>query len=668
MRGKRKQLHIKLTVLYACFAVLIGVFISVFGYFLMFRLATDFYSEKAGQAASVAASYVDGDTIAAYLDTMETDQAYEQLRERLGTVKEEMGIAYLYVFLPGPDSFTYLVEAQIASDDPAYISVLGDVYEYTEWEYTHLVPDVEAKRASEVGLLSMENPFFGVGVSSWVPVLDSRGELAAMVEVDIHLDQVLTSIRGALMLMLAVYVALIVVMVLSQAFSIRRMITKPLRKLTDRTLQFAAEGELAGFEDDIRTGDELQTLSEAFGQMARDIATYTEERADLAAVKERIATELKVAADIQQSMLPEAFPNVQSRKYLDIEGVLLPSKEMGGAFYDYFAIDDDRIGVVTCGMDRSGIPAAMMLVVTRTIIKSQFSGERTLPDAMGEINRQLFDSMAQKHPISAFIGVVDTRDGIFSYINAGYNPPVIMRRGERYELLTGTAYAPLGIERNVVYRELQIELRQGDRLLFYSDGVVTARSAAGEAYGTERLRARLSETRGTDFQLRGLMENIAAAVAEFTGKTAPDTDLALLVMEYKRGNRDLARLTLPPDMNRVRELQDFLREQLAINGIAGKDYAMILVCAEELFAIRCKYAVSDLVEVDCAVPAPDQLELRFTVDFRGTNPLSEQAGDVVKNAVAFIRSHADRLELNAADGRTTLVMSKRLGRMELAAL
>ena len=660
MKQHTKKLHVKLTVLYTCFAVLLGVFISVFGYRIMWNQATAYYSEKAEQIAALGAACVDGDQVGRYLQTMETDAAYDRTKAELSKMKQEFNVYYLYAFVPDSDSFTYLMEAQLETDDPALISTLGDVFEYTELEYTYLVPDVAAKSPSEEAILSRENFFFGDVVSAWHPVFDSRGELAAMVEADISLERVAASIRNSLVLMLAVYLALIVVMVLFQFISIRRMITAPLKKLTDRTLKFAAEGDLSDYADDIRTGDELQTLSEAFRQMARDIATYTEERADLAAEQERIATELEVATDIQQSMLPGELGDFPGRKYLDIRGRLHASQKMGGSFYDYFVLDDHRVGIVLCSMDGTGIPAAMLLVVTRTIIKSQFSGYRPLADTMGEINRQVFDSMDSKRPVSAFVGVLDTQEGVLSYINAGYNPPVIMRRGERYELLAGAASIPLGIERNVVYRDLKLELSQGDRLLFYSNGIVEARSSNGEVYGTERLRARLNETRGTDFLSGKLVDSVAAAVAEFTGKTIPDTDLVLLAMEYKRGNRDLARLSLPPEMGQVQELLEFLREQMAANGIIGKDYARILVCAEELFVICCKYAMSGRVEVDCAVPAPDRLELRFAADFRGVDPLSEQAGDVVKNAVAFIRENAEHLELERRDGRSALVMTKRL--------
>lgn len=657
---KLKKLHVKLTVLYTCFAVLLGVFISLFGYRITWNQATSFYSEKAEQAAALACTYVDGDRIGQYLHTMQTDAYYDELKAIFSTIKRETGLAYLYAFDAGADKLTYIVEGQLETDDPALISSLGETYDYTDFEFSHLVPDVEAGRASEDVHLSTEALGYGHAVSAWVPVFDSAGEVMAMIEADIGLDQVEASIRRSIVLMLVVYLALIAVMILLQAVSVRRMITRPLRKLTDHTLQFAAKGELSAFADDIKTGDELQTLSEAFGQMARDITAYTQEKAGLAAEQERIATELEVASEIQQSMLPDELPDFPGKKFLDLQGRLVASRNMGGNFYDYFLLDDHRVGVVICGMQDTGIPAAMLLVVTRTIIKSQFLGDRPLEQTMGEINRQVFDAIDKKRPISAFVGMLDTDDGQFTYVNAGYNPPVVMSRGERYEFLTSPAYTPLGAERNVTYRELKLKLKQGDCLLFYSDGVIQARSSDGGEYGNERLRARLNESRGGEARSGKVMESVLSAVEEFTGKKDPASDLVLLALEYKRGDRELAQLVLPPDMDRVPALQEFLKDQMAMNKIAGKDYARVLVCAEELFSICCKYTVGDRVEIDCAVPDSARLVLRFTADLRGADPLGEEASAVVKNAVAFIRNNAESLELVRVEGRSALVMTKAL--------
>ena len=661
MKKKRlRKLNTKLTLIFAGFAVLLGVFISGFSYRTTWNQATSFYSEKARQAATLAAGYVDGDRVGRYLETMETDDAYEAMEAALTEIKRSMGLSYLYVFIPGSDSFTYIVDIQLEDEDPEYFSALGDVYEYTELEYEHLVPDVEAKQASQDVIVSRSSLFFGSGVFTWAPVFDSRGDLAAMVEADITLELMEESIRNSLIVMLCVYLAMIALMIALQSIAIRRMITLPLQKLTDRALEFAAEGELSEFVDDIKTGDELQTLSESFGKMALDITAYTQEKSAMAADQERIATELQVATDMQQSMLPRELTDFPGGKYMDIQGQIQISRKMGGNFYDYFVLDDHRVGVVMCGMQDTGITAAMMLVVTRTIIKSQFLSDRKLAETMAEINRQIYDAMDQERAISAFAGILDVSDGRFTYVNAGFNAPVVMRQGERYEFLTSPAYVPLGTSENVSYRELSLQLRQGDRLLFYSDGIINAKASGEERYGQERLRTRLNTDRNKDLGLEQLMQGIFQESAAFTGASEPESDLVLLALEYKRGNRDQAQLVLPPDMGRVRELQAFLKEQLTMNRVEGKTYAQIQVCAEELFSICCRCARGTRIEVDCAVPSADKLVLRMSMNLRGVNPLADEQNTVVQSAAAFIRKNAESLEWMEQDNKSILVMTRRL--------
>lgn len=667
MFKKIKKLHVKLSMLYIFFAVLMGIFISAFGYWITWNLATGMYSEKAQQASALAATYVDGDRIGQYLQTMEKDEEYKLLQEWLNTMKEEMDILYLYVFQPGTDSLTYLLEAQTPEDDPAYISTLGDVYQYTDLEYTYLLPDVEAKQGSDEVIITTESLFFGSGVSAWSPVLDSQGNLAAMVEVDFALDQVSTTIRFSLFLMLGTFAVLILLLIAFQTLTIRKMITVPLKKLTDRTLRFASEGELSDLGDDIKTGDELQTLSEAFTQMAQDIVAYTREQADIVASRERIATELQVATDMERSMLPKDIDDdFTGKKYMDVRGSVRIAPQMGGDFYDYFALDEHRMAIVLCDGRESGIPAAMKLVVAQTIIRSRFSADRRLSEIATEINRQLYVEEGKKRPLATFLGILDTEEGSFCYVNAGYNAPVVMRQGERYELLTSPAYVPFGVEENVVYRELGLELHQGDRLLFYSEGVSNAKNPKGELYGAERLRSRLNEIRNRDMTCSSLINELFSSVELFMADVKAEDDQVLLILEYRRGSRDQAQIVLAPYMGQLPHLQDFMKEQLSVNQIDAKTCALVLVCAEEIFSICCRYAVGDRVEVFCAITGGGRLTLRYTVDLHGKDPLNDPSS-VVKNTLSFLEKSADRFELLKSGQRSTFVLVKELMAQDAAA-
>ena len=530
-KKKLRKLNTKLTLLFAGFAVLMGVFISVFSYRITWNQATAFYSEKARQAAELAAAQVDGDRVASYLETMETDAAYEDMVAALTGIKRSMGLSYLYVFIPGSDSFTYIADVRLEDEDPAYFSDLGDVYAYTEVEYENLVPDVEAKRASQKVLVNQSSLFFGTGVSSWAPVFDSRGNLAAMVEGDIMLTLVAESIRNALTVMLGVYLAMILLMIAFQSAVIRRMITLPLQKLTERTLQFASGEELSDFVDDIKTGDELQTLSESFGKMAQDITVYTREKSVMAANQERIATELHVATGIQQSMLPCVFPAFPNRKEFDIYATMNPAKEVGGDFYDFFMVDDRHIAIVMADVSGKGVPAALFMVIGKTLIKDHTTAGRDLGQVFSEVNRLLCESNREGLFITAFEGVLDLVTGEFNYVNAGHETPFICRAGEdygAYKIKPGFVLA--GME-EMRYRAGSVTLAPGDKIFQYTDGITEATNAENELYGMERLSRVLCENRGRP--PAELLPAVKEDIDRFVGQAPQFDDITMLCLEYK---------------------------------------------------------------------------------------------------------------------------------------
>ena len=526
-----RKLNTKLMLLFASFAVLMGVFISVFSYRITWNQATSFYSEKARQAATLAAGHVDGDRVARYLETMETDEAYEDMEAALTGIKRSMGLSYLYVFIPGGDSFTYIVDIQLEDEDPDYFSDLGDIFEYTEAEYKNLLPDVEARQASQKVIVATSSLFFGTAVTSWAPVLNSAGEVAAMVEADITLDQVAASIRNALTVMLGVYLSMILLMIAFQSVVLRQMITLPLQKLTERTLQFASGEELSEFVDDIKTGDELQTLSESFGKMAQDITVYTQEKSAMAANQERIATELHVATGIQQSMLPCIFPAFPEREEFDIYATMDPAKEVGGDFYDFFMVDDRHLAIVAADVSGKGVPAALFMVIGKTLIKDHTLPGSDLGEVFTRVNDLLCESNREGLFITAFEGVLDLVTGEFNFVNAGHEMPFICRVKENYAVhKIKPGFVLAGME-GMHYRAGSTTLAPGDRIFQYTDGVTEATNADNTLYGMERLERVLNANR--DKTPAELLPAVKADIDRFVGDAPQFDDITMLCLEYK---------------------------------------------------------------------------------------------------------------------------------------
>ena len=661
MKKRFKTIGMKLAVLVTLFSLILCIAIGVFSYLVSWREYTDFYSQKAQETASLAATFVDGDKIGTYLETGETDDYYESLRTIFNNIKQEQNVLYLYIFKPDETSFTYILEAQIPTDDPENISQMGDIYEYQEAELENLLPDVEAKKASTEKLIAY-NPAYGAGVMAWAPVLDSQGNVAAYVEADLSLYMVLSKLRSYVLNLILICCIIILAGGVVLIAMNRRMVAQPMAQLTRNVLEFASGESLAYPSDAIQTGDEMQSLSEAFGKMAKDIDNYTKNLAAVAADKERIATELSLATDIQISLLPRAFPAFPNRDEFDIYAQLQPAKVVGGDFYDFFLIDQNHLGVVTGGVSGKGIPAALFMVVAKTIIKNQMMTGMDIEEAMSVINTRLFESKTPGVVVQAFVGVLDTRNGNFSYVNAGQAAPLYMRKDRPFAYLEGQQMGALAETENVRYRKMELTFRQGDRLVLCSNGVFEAQNPQGQEFGKEKLRKDLNARRSKLNDLKTLVNVICDDVSAYEEAPYHQDDVTVLALAYHKGDRARAEISVRAREDGFPQAQRFLRRQLEENGLGGAFYAKMSVATEEAFsmAVRNTGGRGEIV-VRCAVDeTPDGQQVTVTILYAGpqANPLLEQTG-VQQDALAFIQRSMDTVSYRYQDGRNEISLQKR---------
>ena len=655
-RQGQRTIGLKLTLLLVLFALALCVGISVFSALSSWNSYTDFYWQKSLETAELAASFVDGDRIASYLETGERDEAYHELLDILTDIKRASGMRYLYIFVPGEHSFTYVMEAALKGEDLSLIGQMGDVYEYTELEYENLVPDVQAGRSSIKKHLTDGN-IYGAGVSAWAPVFDSNGNVTAMVEADTALTVVVDALTEWLLSMVLVSVGIVFAGVLCMGLAARRMVSEPLKKLTRRAQEFAAGDSLALYKSDIRTGDEMQALSEAFAQMAGDLDRYTKRLTAVAAEKERQATELSLATDIQASMLPKA---IAGREEFAVFAMTQSAKEIGGDFYDFFLCDDDHLCVVTADVSSRGIPAALFMVIAKTTIKNQLLAGGPVAQSASVLNKRLYGGGSAGLTVSAFIGVLELSTGLLSYVNAGQKtPPMVMRKGGSCEPLKGQAMSPLAEMENVTYRAMELRLRQGDRLLLYTDGVPGAKNPDGVILGEERFKGVLNTARMRSLAAEEAVRAICAEIAIYEDGAEHSDDITVLALDYRKGDKARAEISVKARAEAYPQAQRFLKAQLEANGISGAFYAALSVALEEAFVL-CASRVSgrDELIVRCAV-ASGRRDVELTLLYGGLaesplQPRTTADGD----AIDYIKRSLDSVEYRFADGKNNLILRK----------
>lgn len=246
--------------------------------------------------------------------------------------------------------------------------------------------------------------------------------------------------------------------------------------------------------------------------------------------RQRISTELDVATRIQGDMLPCIFPAFPERPEFDIYASMNPAKEVGGDFYDFFMIDETHLAIVIADVSGKGIPAALFMVIGKTLIKDHTKPGHDLGDIFSEVNDLLCESNSEGLFITAFEGILDLVTGEFSFVNAGHEMPFIAKAGNTYEpykLKPGFVLA--GME-HMKYQSGCIQLSPGDKIFQYTDGVTEATNAANELYGMERLADVLAKN--SEKKPAELLPAVKADIDAFVGEAPQFDDITMLCVSY----------------------------------------------------------------------------------------------------------------------------------------
>lgn len=246
--------------------------------------------------------------------------------------------------------------------------------------------------------------------------------------------------------------------------------------------------------------------------------------------RQRISTELDVATRIQADMLPCIFPAFPDRPEFDIYATMNPAKEVGGDFYDFFMVDETHLAIVVADVSGKGVPAALFMVIGKTLINDHTKPGADLGVVFSEVNELLCRSNSEGLFITAFEGVLDLVTGEFSFVNAGHEMPFIARAGGVYEahkLRPGFVLA--GME-DMVYQSGIIQLSPGDKIFQYTDGVTEATNASHELYGMERLSEVL--IKNSDKKPAELLPIIKADIDAFVGEAPQFDDITMLCVSY----------------------------------------------------------------------------------------------------------------------------------------
>lgn len=277
---------------------------------------------------------------------------------------------------------------------------------------------------------------------------------------------------------------------------------------------------------------DLEDLEKSIRKAAEEVAFIRKSEQEHSQL-ESLKNDLAIAGEIQQAILPNRFPPFEELAgKVDVYASMTPARDVGGDFYDLFQIDGHRFGFVIADVSGKGVPAALFMAVSRTLLRATGLSGASSSECIGYVNRLLCKESLDAMFVTGIYGIYDTRTGTVDYTNAGHTPPYLVRHGGSVEQVAVKTNFVMGVFDDFAYEGGQIRLEPEDTLVLYTDGVTEAFDTQGEQFGAERLETALAELAGSG-SAHGLLQGITARVAAFSGNLPQSDDITLLVIRRK---------------------------------------------------------------------------------------------------------------------------------------
>ena len=507
-------------------------------------------------------------------------------------------------------------------------------------------------------------------------------------EVIIPMDQYLEESRRDMAVTLGGGLVLCVLVLGIVSIGTRWTVSRPLAHIAERMGQFMRQQpdeQASGQTPTLPSGDEAAYLMQSFSKMASVIRSQqnalqeanasleqrvqerTTELRRTTAEKERIASELRIASEIQKSILPRTFPPFPHRADFEIYATTIPALEMGGDFYDFFLIDDKRLGVVIADVSGKGVPAAIFMAVSRSLLKATALASDSPSECLEHVNRLLCPDNDSAMFVTVFYGILHTETGELEFSNGGHNVPYVIG-GDRLIPVGTSAGMALGVMDDARYHTSRMSLNAGETLVLYTDGVTEAMDAQSQFFSTPRLEQtlqRLADQRPVDL-LTELVEDVQA----FSSGAVQADDITLLALRYRQPA--IMELTLANRSSELERLASELERFAQSHRVPEPDVHAVMLALDELLTNTIAYGYDDQGAHEILLRltlANGRLSAEVEDDGRPFNPLTAPQPDLTSAVedrpvgglgIHLVRSLMDHVDYRRESGKNHLVMSKRL--------
>ena len=545
MKNDRNSLSRSLLIGCAVFITLLSLIMGSIGFLTYYNGIVGRYETYLHDILKLAMTEIDGDDLERCIREKSKSEQYERTQDFLNRIKEYYDIKYIYIVKPMNldetdnmmDVMAGITRAEAEEDYDYYSVELGRLTgDYYSPEIVRYYMDACAI-PGEVSFYRNKSEEFGYMYTGMIPILDSAGEPVAVLAADLSMQEITRVWQRYWMIVGAEILILVTFFLFSMYQWLRKRVIAPLKQLEEVSASFVESSRQTQDPSridykraDIHTGDEMEVLSDALNAMFDDTRRYMTNLLSVTAEKEKIGAELNVATQIQADMLPRIFPAFPDRREFDLYAFMHPAREVGGDFYDFFLIDEDHLCMVIADVSGKGVPAALFMVIAKTLIKNQAMMGDDPADILGKVNEQLCEGNDAMLFVTVWISILTISTGKGIAANAGHEHPVIRRAGGSYELVVYRHSPAVAAMEGMRFRQHSFELHPGDRLFVYTDGVPEATNAENELFGNERMLDVLNSQ--PDRKPHALLETMKREIDVFVGEAPQFDDITMLCLDY----------------------------------------------------------------------------------------------------------------------------------------
>lgn len=399
-------------------------------------------------------------------------------------------------------------------------------------------------------------------------------------------------------------------------FLIKKLVVRNIQRINASLAQIT--GGNLNVTVDVRSNEEFASLSDDINQTVDTLRRYIDEAAA------RIDKELEFARQIQHSALPSVFPPYPNRKDFSIFASMDAAKEVGGDFYDFYLLGENRLAFLVADVSGKGIPAAMFMMNAKTLIKGLVESGHDIAEVFTIANARLCQNNEAGMFVTAWLGILDLQTGHLQYVNAGHNPPAIRKAGGRFELLKSRVNLVLAGMDGIRYRSAEMTLALGDEIYLYTDGITEAKNREQELFGDERLLQSLNQMQELTVEERCMQ--VKKDVESFVADAPQFDDMTMLCVKRNRIKTGET-LELQPNMQSIPLVKEFLTQQAEKLLIADKQQKKLMIVVDEVYSNIIHYSGAKTASIFVG-KEDEKLTVVFSDDGIPYNPLMNKEPDI----------------------------------------